>query len=97
MNLGRSKRLVCAAPPKTANLSQHAYNKIRIAIVYAHFDLGEPLSENELAKAMGISKAPVRNAIRELRLNGLVEIIPQSGTYVFSPTTEEVGELCDFR
>jgi DNA-binding GntR family transcriptional regulator len=80
-----------------ANLTRIAYDKIRAAIVYGALDLGEPLSENALARALGMSKAPIRAAMGELRLKGLVHVVPQSGTYVFSPTREEIEELCDFR
>jgi DNA-binding GntR family transcriptional regulator len=44
-----------------------------------------------------MSKAPVRAAMSELRLKGLVEVVPQSGTYVFSPTRQDIADLCDFR
>ena len=89
-----------AIDDKTAaaqSLTQQACARIRDAIVYGPLDLGEPLSENALAKALGMSKAPVRAAMRELRLQGLVDIVPNSGTYVFSPTREQIEELCDFR
>jgi DNA-binding GntR family transcriptional regulator len=78
-------------------LTQIAYEKILNAIVYGHLDLGEPLSENDLARALGVSKAPIRESLNELRLKGLVEVVPQSGSYVFSPTGEQIEELCDFR
>lgn len=79
------------------SLTRQAYERILDAIVYGPLDLGEPLSENGLARALGMSKAPVRAAIHELRVKGLVRIVPHSGTYVFSPTREEIEELCDFR
>ena len=78
-------------------LTQLAYEKIRRAIVYGSLDLGEPLSENDLAKALRMSKAPVRGALTELRLKGLVKVVPQSGTYVFSPGRGEIEQLCEFR
>jgi DNA-binding GntR family transcriptional regulator len=78
-------------------LTQMAYEKILNAIVYGRLDLGEPLSENDLAKALDVSKAPIRQSLNELRLKGLVAVIPQSGSYVFSPTREEIEELSDFR
>ena len=46
-----------------ANLTRVAYDKIRAAIVYGALDLGEPLSENALARALGMSKAPIRAAM----------------------------------
>jgi len=87
------------AKPAVADrkLTQIAYEKILKAIVYGRLDLGEPLSENDLARALGVSKAPIRESLNELRLKGLVEVVPQSGSYVFSPTSEQIEELCDFR
>jgi DNA-binding GntR family transcriptional regulator len=80
-----------------SNLTQIAYDAISSAIVYGRLDLGEPLSEAELAKALDMSKSPVRNAIAELKTRGLVEIVPQSGTYVFSPSAEQIVALSEFR
>jgi len=80
-----------------SNLTQIAYDKISSAIVYGRLDLGEPLSEAELAKALDMSKSPVRNAIGELKSRGLVEIVPQSGTYVFSPNREQIVALSELR
>jgi DNA-binding GntR family transcriptional regulator len=94
--INMSKREMPAAD-QVSNLTQIAYDKISSAIVYGRLDLGEPLSEAELAKALNVSKSPIRNAINELKARGLVEIIPQSGTYVFTPTREKIVELSEFR
>jgi len=91
------RRYIVSHQPEEPNLTRLAYEKIRAAIVYGPLDLGEPLSEIALAKALGMSKAPVRAAMSELRLKGLVEVVPQSGTYVFSPTRQDIADLCDFR
>lgn len=90
--------LQLAQPKRSAkSLTQSVSEKILKAIVFGRLDLGEPLSENDLAAALGVSKAPIRECLNELRLLGLVVVVPQSGTYVFSPTREEIEELCDFR
>lgn len=78
-------------------LTEIACQKILRAIVDGRLDLGEPLSENDLAQALNLSKAPIRESLNELRLKGLVVVVPQSGSYVFSPSSEEIAELCDFR
>ena len=44
-----------------------------------------------------MSKAPVRAAFIELRDKGLVSVVPQSGTYVFSPTVDDVRTMSHFR
>jgi DNA-binding GntR family transcriptional regulator len=78
-------------------LTQMAYDKLLRAIVQGRLDLGEPLSENDLARALNLSKAPIRESLGELRLRGLVEVVPRSGSYVFSPTAEQIAELSDYR
>ena len=79
------------------SLTREAFERLREAIVSGALEFGEPLSETQIAKALGMSKAPVRAAFMELRDKGLVNIVPQSGTYVFSPTEEDVRMLSSFR
>lgn len=97
MRASRSGGRLARFTAMSGSLTRQAYDRILDAIVYGPLDLGEPLSENALARALGMSKAPVRAAIHELRVKGLVRIVPNSGTYVFSPTREEIEQLCDFR
>jgi len=79
------------------NLSRQAYQRIETAIIQANLDFGEPISENALAQALNMSRAPVRSALLELKQKGLVEIIPQSGCYVINPSNENVEQLLEFR
>lgn len=94
-----AKKVAAPGDPARNNvkLTQIVFQKILRAIVFGRLDLGEPLSESDLAKALHVSKAPVRESLNELRLQGLVVVVPQSGSYVFSPTREQIEELCDFR
>ena len=55
---------------------------IRQAIVDGVFSPGERLMEIQLADEMGVSRTPVREAIRKLELEGFVVMIPRRGTYV---------------
>jgi DNA-binding GntR family transcriptional regulator len=71
--------------------------RIRNAIILADFDLGEALSEDGLAAALGVSRTPVREALRLLQTQGLVTVVPKSGTFVFNPTETEIAELCEYR
>jgi len=79
------------------SLTTDAFERIRDAIVSGGLEFGEPLSETQIAVALGMSKAPVRAAFIELRDKGLVNIVPQSGTYVFSPTADDVKTMSRFR
>jgi DNA-binding GntR family transcriptional regulator len=71
--------------------------RIRSAIVQGELQLGEQVSEAQLAQRMGVSKTPVREALLKLKGEGLVEIHPQRGTFVFLLDPERVGQLCRYR
>lgn len=51
-------------------------------VITLRFKPGQMLSENELAQEYGVSRTPVREAVQRLRRAGLVEVRPQSGTFV---------------
>jgi DNA-binding GntR family transcriptional regulator len=78
-------------------LTELACERIREAIVGGEFKLGEQMSEAQLAQRLGVSKTPVREALLRLKGDGLVEIHPQRGTFVFSLTPAEVTQLCGYR
>lgn len=82
---------------QSTNLSDYAYQKIEYAIITGRLDFGEPLSENALANALNVSKAPIRTALLELQRKKLVEIIPQSGCYVITPEQVQMQQMMDAR
>ena len=79
------------------SLTDLAVERIRAAIVEDRLAFGEQLSEAALAVNLGISKTPVREALLRLKMDGLVEIQPQRGTFVFTLDADEVEELTAFR
>jgi DNA-binding GntR family transcriptional regulator len=79
------------------SLTDLAVERIRSAIVEGRLAIGAQISESALAAQLGISKTPVREALLRLKLDGLVEIHPQRGTFVFRVGEEEVAEICRFR
>lgn len=79
------------------SMTSEAFDRIRDAIVSGALEFGEPLSETQIGNALGMSKAPVRAAFIELRDRGLVTVVPKSGTYVFSPTADDVRTMSEFR
>ncbi|WP_423318140.1 GntR family transcriptional regulator [Paracoccus sp. KR1-242] len=78
-------------------LSQQIADRIRQAIVDADFEFGESLSEEILAQAFDVSRTPVREALNLLQVEGLVIIVPKSGTFVYSPSEEGISDLVTFR
>ena len=59
--------------------------------------MGQVLSERKISEDLGVSKSPVREALAQLRDEGLVSIEPQKGARVFSLSEPEVAQICDFR
>lgn len=78
-------------------ISDVVLERLRSDIVNTTFAFGEKLSENNLSESYGVTKAPIRAAIAKLQTEGLVEIRPQSGTYVFEPDPEFIKHLCQLR
>lgn len=83
------------SPP--GSLKGHVAARLRERIANGELALGAPLSDKALAEALGISRTPVREALLQLRSEGLVVMHPQSGTYVFDATPREVEDICQVR
>ena len=79
------------------SLSKTAEEHIRKGIISGAFGLGESLQEAKLSSAMGISKTPIREALAALNLQGLVQIIPHRGAFVFTLSQQDVIQLCQYR
>lgn len=67
---------------RAATAGNRAFNALRQAIVQLQLRPGSPLSEVEVARQLGVSRQPVREAFIKLAEVGLVEIRPQRGTFV---------------
>jgi DNA-binding GntR family transcriptional regulator len=94
--LPREKPATRPAGP-AGSLTSVVTGRIREAIVDGRFGLGEALSELKLAAALNVSRTPVRDALTALQLQGLIDVRPQSGSFVFMPSEEDVAELAEFR
>lgn len=70
---------------------------IRQAIIDGTFKPGERLMEIQLADEMGVSRTPVREAIRRLELEGFVVMIPRRGTYVADISIKDITEIYEVR
>lgn len=69
-------------PPAAVTLADQALEAIQAQIVAGELEPGSKLNEGELASAHGISRGPLREAIRRLEARHLVEIVPNAGARV---------------
>lgn len=79
------------------SLTTLAADQIRSRIVRGELGLGTPLSENALALELGVSKTPIREALLQLKMEGLVSIQPQRGSFVFEMSMDEIQQLGELR
>lgn len=79
------------------SLTAMVADRLRAAIIDGEFSLGENISEERLAEAFGVSRSPIRDALNALQFTGLVQVLPKRGSFVFSPSEEDVVMLCDYR
>ena len=79
------------------SLRELALEHLRDSIVDGSLKMGQVLSERKISEDLGVSKSPVREALAQLRDEGLVSIEPQKGARVFSLSDSEVSQICDFR
>lgn len=63
-------------------LAERVYGQLRHDILLARLRPGEPVSENQLAQRLGVSRTPVREAVQRLVRDGLVNVWPQRGSLV---------------
>ena len=73
------------------------FQTLRQAILRGELKPGERLMEIHLAQKLGVSRTPVREAIRKLELEGLVSIIPNKGAYVTGITRKDVEDIYAIR
>ena len=78
-------------------IGDSVYEKIKYDIVHLTLKPGEKLSEASLAEKYGISKAPVRVALRKLQEEGLIVIRPQSGSIVSPISISRAVNIIDIR
>ncbi|ALZ53410.1 GntR family transcriptional regulator [Enterococcus faecium] len=64
------------------SLQNQAYQSIRRQIIYADLEPGKKVSEKKLEETLSIGRTPIREALIQLRQQGLVDTIPQSGNYI---------------
>lgn len=79
------------------SLFEMALRELRSAIIDGRLKLGDQISESRISKMLGISKTPVREALQELRREGLVKIDPHRGTSVFSLSDEDIDDIGELR
>ena len=83
------------APPRTSH--SYAYDALREKILTGQLQPGTQLVQRNLAKELGVSDTPVREALRDLATEGLVTLLPNKRTAVTILDSSEVREIYTIR
>jgi DNA-binding GntR family transcriptional regulator len=78
-------------------LRELVFESLREAIIAGQLKPGERMMEIQLAEEMGVSRTPIREAIRKLELEGLVVMVPRKGAYVAGLSLKDVAEVFEIR
>jgi GntR family transcriptional regulator, rspAB operon transcriptional repressor len=76
----------------SGSLANRTYLALREAILNLGYRPGEALRKGEICAALGVSRSPVAEAITRLAGEGLVDVVPQAGTYVARFSLDEIRE-----
>jgi len=83
--------------PRPVPLRQSVYDALIDLIVGGELRPGQHLVETDLARQLGVSRQPIREALHRMEAEGWVDLRPSQGAFVHVPTSSEVDELLDVR
>lgn len=79
------------------SLSGRVFHKLREDILAGTYKRDEELKEKAIGDELGVSRTPVREALRQLELEGLVTIVPNKGAYVVGISEEDIRDIYEIR
>jgi DNA-binding GntR family transcriptional regulator len=79
------------------NNRDEAYIRIRRLIADGDIDPGAPISERSMAELLGFGRTPVREALKNLAREGVLDVVPMRGTFLRQPSLDEVREIYEVR
>jgi DNA-binding GntR family transcriptional regulator len=81
----------------TPSATDHVLDELRRAILEGRLQAGETLRQEDLADRLGVSRMPIREAIRRLHSEGLVEVLPSRRVRVAALSRDEIEDIYDMR
>ncbi len=94
MNAASPRAIEALNPP---SLPELAYQHLRDSILDGSLEAGAPLRQEEIAGRLGISRLPIREALRRLESEGLAMLRPRRGYVVASLNREEIDDVLDLQ
>ena len=79
------------------SLTEKVFSEIEQAILSGVYSAGDQLVESKISHELGVSRTPVREALKQLELEGLVTTIPNKGSFVVGISTTDIHDIYTIR
>lgn len=79
------------------SMEQIVYNKLKNSILHRQLAPGTQLVESTISERLQVSRTPIRNAIKKLASEGLINIIANRGAFVIQPSLDEITQAYEAR
>ena len=89
--------MTTSSATEVRTIAERVFQKLQDDIVRGHLPAGSRITEPGLAKSYGISRGPLREAMRRLETHRLIERVPHVGARVVKLSMRELLELFDIR
>ncbi len=83
--------------PQSGSLRSRVFTQLQNDILNGRYEPGESLTELKLSEELGVSRTPVREALRQLELEGLVQSIPNKGAIVKGVSAQDIQDIYTIR
>jgi DNA-binding GntR family transcriptional regulator len=93
----QTTHLRISSQKNSISVREKAYEYLKSAILSGRFNPGKRLTEEDLAKRLGVSRTPVREALHKLESEGLIKPRKKRGFVASADSRDEIGELFDIR
>ena len=80
-----------------ASLSDNLFSELRKDILTGKLRNGDKLSEQQVCDLYGVSRTPVREAFRQLEMEGFLTTIPNRGAFIVGLSSRDLTDLCEMR
>ncbi len=88
---------IIASQAETTSVRERTYEYLKASILSGRLNPGERLTEEHLAKELGISRTPVREALHKLESEGLIKPLPSRGFITAQDSKDDIEELFEIR
>ncbi|PKM84584.1 MAG: GntR family transcriptional regulator [Firmicutes bacterium HGW-Firmicutes-11] len=83
--------------PHSISLAEEIETILRERILHGEYGIGERIKESQVAEELAVSRTPIREALRQLEQKGLVQSIPNRGSFALGFTRQDIGDIYTVR